>query len=113
MKTCTLFLLALLIAAGCRTKGPSFDPLAALGPVESDGTFATANLTNRIDPSLLAPPTEPFRLGPGDVLEIEVIGEAKSQSIVTVGPDGKIYYSLLPGTCRESVSLGAKVGRGA
>ncbi|HVV02106.1 MAG TPA: polysaccharide biosynthesis/export family protein, partial [Verrucomicrobiae bacterium] len=38
-----------------------------------------------------------FTLGPGDTIDIEVIGNAASRAQATVGPDGKIYYSLLPG----------------
>ena len=47
---------------------------------------------------MLNPSTDPYRLGPGDIIDIEVIGESKSQVVLGVGPDGKIYYSLLPGT---------------
>jgi protein involved in polysaccharide export with SLBB domain len=36
-------------------------------------------------------------LGPGDRLEIEILGNPASRSLAVVGPDGKIYYSLLPG----------------
>src|SRR5213075_3544856 len=32
-----------------------------------------------------------------DRLEIEVIGDPASRTITIVGPDGKIYFSLLPG----------------
>ena len=51
----------------------------------------------RFDPALLRPSADAFRLGPGDKLQIEVIGDANSSTSVTVGPDGKIYYYILPG----------------
>ncbi len=54
-------------------------------------------MTNTLDTAWLRPSTEPYRLGPGDVIEIELLGEAAGRSTVTLGPDGKIYYSLLPG----------------
>jgi polysaccharide export outer membrane protein len=63
----------------------------------------TATVTNHIDPAWLKPNTEPFTLGPGDRLEIELLGDPRSasdpatMSNVIVGPDGKIYYSILPG----------------
>lgn len=53
--------------------------------------------TNRLDPDWLKPPDRPFTLGPGDRLEIEMFGEPASRATLTVGPDGKIYYYLLPG----------------
>jgi polysaccharide export outer membrane protein len=50
-----------------------------------------------LDPALLLSTETPFRLGPGDQIDIEMIGEPSSRTNVTVGPDGKIYYYLLPG----------------
>jgi len=50
-----------------------------------------------LDPALLQPAESPFRLGPGDQLDIELVGDSASMTTVTVGPDGKIYYYLLPG----------------
>ena len=55
-------------------------------------------ITNQLDPALLRPQMTPFVLGPGDQLDIEMTGNAASHSTVVVGMDGKIYYSLLPGT---------------
>lgn len=50
-----------------------------------------------LEAGLLQAPATLFRLGPGDVLEIEVMGDVTSRATVTVGPDGKIYYYLLSG----------------
>jgi protein involved in polysaccharide export with SLBB domain len=87
--------------AGCATKGPSFDPRA-----HTSAAFAPAGLTNHLDPAWLRPKTDPYRLGPGDVIEVELLGEATSQhTSVTVGPDGKIYYSLLPGVSVWGLTL--------
>jgi len=54
-------------------------------------------LTNKFDPAWLLPPTQPFTLGPGDRVEISVLGEPASKETTVVGPDGKLYYDLLPG----------------
>lgn len=43
------------------------------------------------------PMTNFYTLGPGDLLEIEVLDEPTTRQTVLVGPDGKIYYYLLPG----------------
>jgi polysaccharide biosynthesis/export protein len=50
-----------------------------------------------IDPMLLQRPTFDYRLGPGDVVDVEVLGDVNTQSSSVVGPDGKIYFYLLPG----------------
>jgi protein involved in polysaccharide export with SLBB domain len=46
---------------------------------------------------LLKPPQDAFRFGPGDVMEIEIIGDGTTRAVTTVGADGKIYYYLLSG----------------
>jgi protein involved in polysaccharide export with SLBB domain len=50
-----------------------------------------------VDSSLLLRPNFEYRLGPGDVLDIEVLGDVSTQTACVVGPDGKIYFYLLPG----------------
>lgn len=65
-------------------------PLARFEPAPIEGLPP-------VDPALLQRPDAPFRLGPGDQLEIEVLGDVDSRAITTIGPDGKIYFFLLPG----------------
>ena len=105
MKHLIVLLSLLLVVTGCRTRGPKFDPRAQAAFDAAEGDFASAGLTNQIDPAMLRASTEPFRLGPGDVLEIETIGEAKSTVITPIGPDGKIYYNLLPALSVWGLSL--------
>jgi len=108
-----LWLLALALLAGCRSYGPRFDARqpgledpettpAKMRPAGvlklDDEAFMLVHRTNSIQAEWLSPPADFFRLGPGDVIEIEVFGEAAARSTALVGPDGKIYYSLLPGT---------------
>lgn len=86
-------LLGLLL--GCKsTEGrvDSRDPFAAYAT-----NLAAVTLTNQPDPALLRPTDTLFTLGPGDTVEIEIAGVAKSLAVTPVGPDGKIYYYLLPG----------------
>lgn len=82
------------------------DRAAHPGEVPAAETFEPVALTNRINKAWLQPPTDPYRLGPGDVIDIEVIGDAAARAALTVGPDGKIYYSLLPGTSVWGLTLG-------
>jgi protein involved in polysaccharide export with SLBB domain len=99
-----LSLLPLLV--GCRSYGPKLELWAeflppgatnrAPAPLPSTA-FTLVEQTNQIRPEWLQPSTNSFRLGPGDALEIEVLGETGSRASATVGPDGKVYYSFLPG----------------
>ena len=112
-------MLGALLAAGltgCTSYGPRFDartgqsiadpsqkPGEAAKPGEPE--FSSVNATNSIPAEWLKPSTDFFRLGPGDSLQVEILGEAASQSVQSVGPDGKIYYSLLPGLFVWGMSL--------
>jgi protein involved in polysaccharide export with SLBB domain len=91
-----IFCLLLALATGCAYRhGPSFDPRAegdALALQEQN-----ASATNPIDPAWLQMPTNEMTLGPGDRVDIDVFGHGDATSSALVGPDGCIYYSLLPG----------------
>lgn len=50
-----------------------------------------------LDPSCLQQPNKAYTLGPGDKLEIEILGETGTRTDTFVTPDSKIYYDLLPG----------------
>lgn len=93
------FAAALLLFAGCGTNrkkmGPKFD--AYTNKVAFATNFTTVERTNALNPAWLKAPTNFFTLGPGDKIEIEVLNEAGTRAIATVGPDGKIYYHLLNG----------------
>ena len=114
----SLILGALLAAllTGCTSYGPRFDartgqpitdpnqkPGEAGKPGEPE--FSSVPVTNSIPSEWLKPSTDFFRLGPGDSIQVEILGEAASQSVQSVGPDGKIYYSLLPGLFVWGMSL--------
>ena len=87
--------LALLLLGGCAMFRP--DP-AASRFVPTVFTPATSVAEQSpLDPALLLRPTCPFTLGPGDQLDIELIGDRTTRTSVEVGPDGKIYFYLLPG----------------
>jgi len=73
-----------------------------------ESAFSSIDSTNNIRPEWLKPPTNFFRLGPGDVIEVEMLGEATSRATVTIGPDGKIYYSLLPSVCLGINPIGSQ-----
>jgi protein involved in polysaccharide export with SLBB domain len=100
-KTGIFYLLAFTATAltGCKTAGPDpnlFAKLHASPPVV---------ITNTLSPDLLQPPTDLFVLGPGDRLDIEMQGNPATRTPVTVGIDGKVYFSLLPGVDIAGLTL--------
>lgn len=95
-----LALVGLGLCTGCKTAGPAFDPRATHKAPMGAGiaaSFVSAAETNLIRPEWLKPSTEPFRLGPGDRIEIEILGATGTRTSTFVCPDGKLYYDLLPG----------------
>jgi polysaccharide biosynthesis/export protein len=96
--------LALTLFSGCRNKEPRFASFES-APARTKAA-AMVTVTNRIDPIWLTTPTNLFTLGPGDKLEIELVNEPLSRTTTIVGPDGKIYFNLLPGLDVWGFTLG-------
>jgi polysaccharide export outer membrane protein len=86
--------LSAVLFAGCSSTARR----AAKGhAIPANFTPAVAADVPPVDPGLLQRPNFEYRLGPGDVLDIEVLGDVNTQATSVVGPDGKIYFYLLPG----------------
>jgi len=83
-----------LVAAGCVNvrHGPTFDPRQY--PAVA---FQDVAATNAIEPTWLKASTNEFRIGPGDRVDVEMLGAGQASQPALVGPDGKIYFDLLPG----------------
>src|SRR5258708_27314160 len=93
-----LGMLALVPLSGCRTTRPGFDAREATQARPAALTnLAPVAVTNATLSNLLQPPSEHFTLGPGARLEIEIIGDPTTATTNAVGPDGNIYFNLLPG----------------
>jgi protein involved in polysaccharide export with SLBB domain len=86
---------ALALLAGCKSTQPRFASVERSTPTVTNATAVT--LTNQVPRELLQPTSDLFTLGPGDSVEIEILGTPNSRTTTAVGPDGKIYYHLLPG----------------
>lgn len=84
-----------VLFAGCQQTKPQFSKFDQPGHLAARPTLIS--LTNQIDPAWLHAPTNRFTLGPGDRVEIELLDEAGSKTATVVGPDGKVYFNLLPG----------------
>jgi protein involved in polysaccharide export with SLBB domain len=84
----------LLGLAGCEHAAlPRVTP-----PAPPDTAIVTTYAaTNRIDPAWLQPSSDRFTLGPGDRVEIELLGETPSKAVTVVAPDGKLYFDMLAG----------------
>ncbi|MBE2286265.1 MAG: polysaccharide biosynthesis/export family protein [Prosthecobacter sp.] len=93
LKPCSLPLL--LILSSCSlVKGPRFD---ARDDSAAAPAFTQSAPKAAIDPQWLQKPDKAYTLGPGDKLEIEILGETGTRTDTFVTPDAKIYYDLLPG----------------
>ena len=97
-----LFIACVLIA--CRSTRPA--PGTGAAPQKlGTNAFESVSPLAPIQKEWLSPSQDFFRVGPGDILEIEIIGGKEAPVAVQVGPDGKIYYSLLPGLFVWGLSL--------
>jgi polysaccharide biosynthesis/export protein len=97
MRRVLLLCLVGLVVVGCRRLGPKFDAREPVGEKPSVLTNLVTAGVNPIQPDWLRPGTNAFTLGPGDRLEIEILGETQTRTTTFVGPDGKIYFNFLPG----------------
>jgi len=90
--------LLFILLVGCQSNRSQYsDPYARQSTRAGVDLAGTVTLTNELDRRLLEAPAGMFTLGPGDRLELEVIGEPTSRTTTVVGPDGKLYFNLLPG----------------
>jgi len=95
-------LLVALGGSGCLAhRGPAFDARNPQDPT----VVQNFSLTNTLSPELLLPPTEEFQLGPGDHVEIELLGVNEPATETLVGPDGRVYFHLLPGVNVAGLTL--------
>ncbi len=102
----SLALAAGLLLAGCHAPQATPAPAGATAQQSAvrvaKGTVLAAD---PLPPELLLPPTDPFRLGAGDLLEAEVLGLAGTRAVGPVMPDGRYYFDLLPGIRVTGLSL--------
>lgn len=87
--------LALLNACSLMKEQKKFDARAQ--GTGTDPAFTQTKRQEPIQPEWLKPSAKPYTLGPGDKLEIEIIGETGTRADTFVTPDSKLYFDLLPG----------------
>jgi protein involved in polysaccharide export with SLBB domain len=94
---------ALTLFAACQSASPKFKGSAS--GAATTGNFSKTATGEAINPAWRSAPKDAFRLGAGDVLELEIIGDGSTRATTTVGADGKIYYYLLPGLSVSGLTL--------
>jgi protein involved in polysaccharide export with SLBB domain len=106
MKKSAIFLsstgLLLMAFSGCTTTGDKADSSSRFSdpapPLSTPNAVIFTNLAPAAASAELTRPSDsPFTLGPGDRLEIEVLGHPETRAMTFVGPDGKVYFHLLAG----------------
>ncbi len=97
----TLFVAFVVGCSSPSRNARTFDPRSTAQMAE----FQSIAPTNHVNPAWLQPSQEPHRLGPGDQLDIELLGNTDGIASTFVGPDGKIYFHLLPGLQVWGLSL--------
>ncbi len=102
-----LFLIAplFLLGAACQQTIPKsqFDARTADKTVRNL-TFTNVKVRRALDPKLLQPPSEPYVLGPGDIMEIEIAEVSGTLARTFVMPDGMVYYNLAGGVRAEGLT---------
>ncbi len=84
-----------LLLSGCALP-EEFDPYSPTEPAVTLD-FHTIVPDKAIEPAMLRPPSEPYRVGPGDVLDIEVAEAKGTRAETMVLPDGMLYYDVADG----------------
>jgi polysaccharide export outer membrane protein len=92
-------LIPLLFLSACSTlhKGPHFEVRGDTPAAVASPDFESAPPNELIDPVWLQKPTKAYTLGPGDKLELEIMGETGTRTDTFVTPDSKVYFDLVPG----------------
>ncbi len=72
-------------------------PEADSTPVAKEPVFQSIKCGAPLDKSLLTPPSGPYRIGPGDILDIEVAENKDTRTKSTVMPDGMLYFNTARG----------------
>ena len=77
----------------------------ALNRIPKEPEFEQLNFEKTIRPEYLRPPTGAYRVGPGDILDIEVAEKAETRAQTKVMPDGMLHYSVVDGVNVSGMTL--------
>lgn len=86
-----------LLLVGCKHVNGTYTSLNEIDVQRGTPVPQGTTVSRKFDPAWLKPSSDLFTLGPGDRLEIEVLGDPASRNVTVVAPDGKLYFSFLEG----------------
>ena len=95
-----LFFILCLLASSVLA-AEKFDPYAK---IEGNGIFRPI-ASGKINSEWLKPPSEPYRLGAGDKLEIEMVDFPETRQMCVVLPDGTCFFHTLRGVQVSGMSI--------
>ncbi len=90
-------LLTALVITGCAMPRNDFDVHDETQLIGEEPDFLTLDLARPLPPETLTPSKAPYRVGPGDVLDIEVAEDASTRAASRVMPDGMLYFNVADG----------------
>ena len=85
------------LSVGCSVSEHAFDAYDETQVVGEEPDFLTLDLARPVPPEALRPPQTAYRVGPGDVLDIEVAEDEKTRAASRIMPDGMLYYDVADG----------------
>ncbi len=91
------WLVGFAFLASCSVPKNSFDALDETQLIGEEPDFFSLDLARPVPPEALSAPRDPYRVGPGDVLDIEVAEDEKTRAASRVMPDGMLYYDVANG----------------
>lgn len=100
-----LLLSALAALAGCAAPGAKPAPAGPRPEATVVGVRGDRVEAEPIAPEWLRPPADEFVLGPGDVVETEIVGVRGTKSVAPLLPDGTYLFDLLPAVPAAGLSL--------
>lgn len=77
----------------------------ALKRLPREPDFEQLHFEKTIKPEYLRTPSGPYRVGPGDILDIEVAEKAETRAQTKVMPDGMLHYSVADGIRVSGMTL--------
>lgn len=97
--------LAIMLAAGCTAPFAHRAPTGSAAPKWTEAQQATRLGSESLPPAWLQPSTARFVLGPGDVVETEIVGVRGTKSVAPILPDGSYCFDLLPAQRADGLTL--------
>lgn len=77
----------------------------ALKQLPKEPDFEQLNFEKKIKSEYLRKPSGPYRVGPGDILDIEVAEKQETRAQTKVLPDGMLHYSVADGVRVSGMTL--------